>query len=147
MNTVEHIDRARGRGRRRSSAASAARRSCRDRGAVDVSVQMLFGMVLLLFVLLLVAETVTYWHARNVFGEAAAEGARVAAAHDGTCADGVAATRAMVERMAGGWSDGLIVKCMDGPMVAVRVVGRSPGIIGDQLGTFISVVESAPKER
>ena len=68
-------------------------RRYRDRGAVDVSVQMLFGSVAVLFALLLVFEAVAFWHARNVFDEAAAEGARVAAAYDGTCDDGVAAIR------------------------------------------------------
>ena len=76
-----------------------------DRGAVDVSLQMLFGAMTLLFTLLLLFETTAYWHARNVFDDAAAEGARVAAAYDGTCRDGVGAARAMVVRHAGAWAE------------------------------------------
>lgn len=119
----------------------------RDRGAVDVSVQMLFGSIAVLFALLLVFEAVAFWHARNVFDEAAAEGARVAAAYDGTCEDGVAAARAMVGRMAGSWADRVGVVCVDGEVVTVTVTGHTPGVVGDALGFAVSVAESAPREK
>ena len=119
----------------------------RDRGAVDVSVQMLFGSVAVLFALLLVFEATAFWHARNVFDEAAAEGARVAAAYDGTCDDGVAAARAMVGRMAGSWADQVGVACTDGEVVTVTVSGQTPGVVGDALGFAVSVAESAPREK
>ena len=67
-----------------------------DAGAVDVSIQMLFGMIAVLFAMLLVFDTTSYWHGRNVYNDAAAEGARVAAAFDGTCADGIAAAEEFV---------------------------------------------------
>ncbi len=117
-----------------------------DRGAVDVSVQMLFGFIAVLFAMVLIFETVTYWHARNVFDEAAAEGARVAAAFDGSCLDGVAAAMAMVRATAGSWGRGATVTCVDGPFVTVTISGRTAGMLGPALGLQASVSESAPKE-
>lgn len=121
-------------------------RLVRDRGAVDVSVQMLFGLMAALFALLLVFEAVTYWHARNVFDDAAAEGARVAAAFDGTCAEGVVAAQQMVQAHAGAWGREARVTCSDGPMVVVTVAGRTPGVLGAAMGFQATVSESAPKE-
>jgi hypothetical protein len=117
-----------------------------DRGAVDVSVEMLFGAMALLFTLLLLFEATTYWHARNVFDDAAAEGARVAAAYDGSCPDGVAAARQMVAGRAGAWGHGVRVTCTDGTTVTVTVEGRTPGVLGPALGIRARVSESAPKE-
>jgi hypothetical protein len=121
-------------------------RADRDRGAVDVSVQMLFGLMAALFALLLVFEAVTYWHARNVFDDAAAEGARVAAAFDGTCATGIAAAQQMVQSHAGAWGRDAAVTCSDGPLMVVTVVGRTPGVLGAAMGFSARVSESAPKE-
>lgn len=117
-----------------------------DRGTVDVSIEMLFGMVVVLLVVLSVVETVAYWHARNVFDEAAAEGARVAAAFDGSCAQGVAVARAEMARVGRSWATGALVACIEGPVVVVTVRGRTPGVLGG-LGISASVSESAPKER
>ena len=118
----------------------------RDRGAVDVSLEMLFGFVFVLFAMLLVFETVAYWHARNVFDDAAAEGARVAAAFDGGCTDGVAAAQSAVLRSAGSWAGAISVSCTDGALVTVTVSGRTPGVLGDSLGFRAQASESAPKE-
>lgn len=120
---------------------------CRDRGAVDVSIQMLFGSMAVLMVMLLVFESVAYWHARNVYGEAAIEGARVAAAYDGDCAMGIAAAQVMVARHAGGWARGVSVTCTSGLMVSVTVDGYTPGVLGETFGVRARVTESAPKER
>jgi len=119
----------------------------RDRGAVDESLQMLFGGIALLMAFLLVFEVVAYWHVRNIVDEAAAEGARIAAAYDGTCAQAERATRNMVERSVSGWSSRLRVTCSQGAEVQVRVVVRTPGPLGDRLGVRVEVVERAPKER
>jgi hypothetical protein len=119
----------------------------RDIGAVDVSIQMLFGMVAVLFALLLVFDTSTYWHGRNVYNEAAAEGARVAAAFDGTCAEGIAAAEASVRQSAGAWARDVRVSCTDGPMVTVTVAGSTPGVLGGALGFSVRVSESVPKEQ
>ena len=118
-----------------------------DRGAVDVSIQMLFGAMTLIMVMLLIFEAVAYWHARNVYDEAAAEGARVAAAYDGSCAEGIAVATDMVRRHAGSWSEGLQVTCTSGPTVEVVVQGSSPGALGEAFGVRVRVSESAPKER
>lgn len=118
-----------------------------DRGAVDVSIQMLFGAMALIMVMLLIFEAVAYWHARNVYDEAAAEGVRVAAAYDGTCADGIAVATDMVHRHAGSWSEGLVVTCTSGPTVVMVVQGASPGVLGESVGLRVRVSESAPKER
>lgn len=123
------------------------RRRSVDRGAVDVSIEMLFGAMALLMVLLLVFEATAYWHTRNVFDEAASEGVRVAAAYDGSCAEGVVAARAMVEQMASGWSDDVRVQCVDGPVVTVVVTGTTPSVVAARLGVMARVSESAPKER
>lgn len=135
-------------GPRRRPAASTRCRPVRqrDRGAVDVSIQMLFGMMAVILSMLLIFEVTAYWHARNVFDEAAAEGARVAAAYDGTCAEGVAAARSLVRASGGSWSKGLRVTCVDGPMVTVTVTGITPGALG-KAGFKARVSESAPKER
>ena len=61
----------------------------------------------MLALVLLLVETVSFWHARNVFDEAAAEGARVAAAFDGSCAAGTE-TAACVDRTTRRW---LVVRC------------------------------------
>lgn len=114
----------------------------RDRGAVDVSIQMLFGTMAVLMALLLIVEATVFWHTRNVLEEAAAEGARVAAAFDGDCTEGVAAATALVERSASGWSSKVEVACTQGPIVRVTVKGRSVGVIGFR----VQVSESAPKE-
>lgn len=126
---------------------TSARRASSDVGAVDVSIQMLFGFMVMLFTMLLIVETTAYWHARNVFDEAAAEGARVAAAFDGTCAKGVDVARAMVARRAGGWSGRVTVTCTTGSIVVMVVSGSTPGIIAPAVGLTARVSESAPKER
>lgn len=125
-------------------AASGARR---DRGVVDVSVEMLFGMVAVVAVLLLLFEASAYWHARNVFGDAASEGVRIAAAYDGSCAEGIDITRAAIVRQAGSWATGVEISCIDGPMVTVSVRGRTPGVLAGPLGFDVEVTESTPRER
>jgi hypothetical protein len=118
----------------------------RDLGAVDVSIQMLFGLMAVIFVMLLIFEVTAFWHTRNVLDEAAAEGARVAAAYDGTCVDGVAAARASLRAVGGAWTSNVRISCVDGPMVTVSITGSTPGALG-RVGFKTSVSESAPKER
>ena len=132
--------------RRRVTDRRGRESALRDRGAVDVSIQMLFGLMFVIFVMLLIFEAVTYWHARNVLDDAAAEGARVAAAFDGTCAAGVAAAQAVVSRTAGSWADDVVVTCTDGAVVAVTVSGTTPGVLGNAMGFHARVTETAPKE-
>ena len=122
-------------------------RSRADRGSVDVSIQMLFGSMAVIMVMLLIFETVAYWHARNVYDEAAAEAARVAAAYDGTCDEAVAVATDMVHRHAGSWSSTVRVSCTQGETVVVTVSGNSPGVLAGSFGFRVSASESAPKER
>lgn len=122
-------------------------RSRRDRGAVDVSVEMLFGSVCVLIAVLLVFEATAHWHARNVFDDAASDGVRIAAAYDGSCDEGVAATRAAISRHATSWADEVEVVCADAALVTITVTGRTPGVVGDVLGMRARVAESAPRER
>ena len=119
----------------------------RDRGAVDVSIEMLVGMLATIASVLLIVEAVAYWHARNVFDDAAADGARIAAAFDGSCADGIAAARDAVRRQAASWADDVDVECVDGPLVVVTVTGATPGVVGDAVGVRASAAQSAPRER
>ncbi len=132
--------------RRRAADLRGRELAARDRGAVDVSIQMLFGLMFVIFAMLLVFETVTYWHARNVLDDAAAEGARVAAAFDGTCAAGVAAAQSVVQRTAGSWADEVSVTCTDGAIVRVTVSGNTPGVLGNAVGFRAQATETAPKE-
>jgi hypothetical protein len=118
-----------------------------DRGAVDVSIEMLFGAVALLLVLFVVFDATAYWHARNVFDDAAADGARSAAAFDGSCDDGVAVTRAAIDRHAGDWGSAVSVECSAGPIVTVTVRGRSPGVLAGAAGMTVAVSQSQPSER
>ena len=118
-----------------------------DRGAVDVSIEMLFGAVALLLVLFLVFDATAYWHARNVFDDAAADGARSAAAFDGSCDDGVAVARAAIDRHAGDWGSAVSVECVAGPIVTVTVRGRSPGVLAGAAGMTVAVSQSQPSER
>ena len=115
---------------------------------VDAGMETFVGGIALIAVVLLLVETVSFWHARNVFDEAAAEGARIAAAFDGTCAAGRSKAEALIARRAGGWSLGVSVSCseVDG-IVTVTVSGNTPGVLLDAGGFTPSVTESAPKER
>jgi hypothetical protein len=126
-------------------AASTA--TARDRGVVDVSVEMLFGMVAVIAVLLLLFEAVAYWHARNVFDDAASDGVRIAAAYDGSCAAGISAARTAIERQAGSWANDVDIECADGATVTIAVSGRTPGVLSGSVGLAARVSESAPRER
>ena len=108
---------------------------------------MMFGFMAVILAMLLVFDTAAYWHARNVLDDAAAEGARVAAAFDGTCSAGTDAARAMVARHAGSWASSVRVACTDGTTVTVTVWGSTPGVLSGALGLAASATESAPKER
>lgn len=118
-----------------------------DRGAVDVSIEMLFGMIATLFVVLVVFEAGAYWHAHNVLDDAASDGARIAAAYDGSCAAGIEAARSAVARQAGSWAGSLDITCTDGPTVTVVVAADTPGVIGATIGWRARVAVSTPKER
>jgi Flp pilus assembly protein TadG len=118
-----------------------------DRGAVDVSIEMLFGATALLLVLFVLFDATAYWHARNVFDDAAADGARAAAAFDGSCAEGADVTRAAIARHAGSWGSRATVECAGGATVTVTVRGRTPGVLAGAAGMTVAVSQSQPSER
>ena len=119
-----------------------------DRGAIDGGLEIMFGSVAMICFVLLIVESVSFWHARNVFDQAAAEGARVAAAFDGTCNQGTSTARSLLERQAGGWSSGVAVSCSEtGGIVTVTITGTTPGVLFDSAGFRASVTQSAPREQ
>lgn len=125
-----------------------SRRLRGNRGAADGGLEIMFGAVAMICFVLLIVETVSYWHSRNVFDEAAAEGARVAAAFDGTCAAGTSTARSLLERRAGGWSSGVSVGCSEADgIVTITISGTTPGVLFDSAGFTATVTESAPREQ
>jgi hypothetical protein len=126
----------------------AARRLRGDRGAIDGGLEILFGGVAMIALVLLIVETVSFWHSRNIFDEAAAEGVRVAAAFDGTCTAGTSTARSIIEHRASGWSSGINISCTEADgIVTVTVAGTTPGVLFDSAGFTANVTESAPRER
>ena len=109
---------------------------------------MMFGTVFVIALVLIVIEAVGYWHARNILDEAAAEGARIAAAFDGTCAAGTAETNRLITARAEGWAQGATPQCgeADG-IVTVSVSAGTPGFIFGAAGFSVSVTQSAPREQ
>ena len=78
----------------------------------------------------------------------AAEGARVAAAFDGTCTAGSSTARTLLERRAGGWSSGVTVGCSEvAGIVTITISGTTPGVLFDSAGFTATVTQSAPRER
>ena len=125
------------------------RRGGDDRGAIDEGLGILFGGMAILAFVLLLAEAVAFWHAHNVLEEAAAEGARVAAAFDGTCTQGTASAHAAIHQRAGRWAAAATVTCTisaDGE-VTVTVASTTPGVLFSAVGLQVRVAESSPRER
>jgi len=125
---------------------SGGHHAARDRGAVDVSISMMFASVATIVGLLVVVEAAAYWHTRNLYDEAASEGVRIAAAYGGDCDQGIDAATAMVQRHGGEWADGVEVECSDGDVVEVTVRGRSAGFLAGSSGYEVAVSAAAPKE-
>ncbi len=122
----------------------------RDRGAIDGGLEIMFGGIMIICFVLVVVEASAFWHSRNIFDEAAAEGVRVAAAFDGTCAQGRAAAADLISRRAENWADGVDVRCQRDAasgVAEIEITGHSPGILFGNAGIDIHVRESAPIER
>ena len=129
-------------------ARSRGRRLRGDRGAADIGIEMMFGAVVMIALFLFLIEVGAYWHARNVLDEAAAEGARVAAAFDGTCAEGEAVAEARVAARGGGWAAGVAATCTEtADIVTVVITSSTPGFLSSTTGYEARVTESAPRER
>ena len=109
---------------------------------------MLYGGVGMILFVLVVVEAVSYWHTHNVLEAAAAEGVRVAAAFDGTCAQGTTVARDSITRRAGSWADKVTITCtVTAGEVTMTIAGESPGVVLSRAGVLSRVAESAPKER
>lgn len=110
---------------------------------------MLLAAVFLIALFLFICQVVVWWHARNILEQAAAEGARAAAAADGGCGDAVSAATAEAGRMGGGWVDSLSVSCGgDGPTgstISVTVTAQTP-MFGAPGSLTVQARATAPKE-
>ncbi|MAT06740.1 MAG: hypothetical protein CL424_17020 [Acidimicrobiaceae bacterium] len=123
------------------------RRLADDRGLAD-GVEHLFAAAFLILLFLFIAQVVVWWHARNILEQAAAEGARVAAAADGSCGDAPGTASSIAERIGGGWVESVSVTCggdTAGGLVTVRVSASTPAFFLP--GTLsVSAVANAPEE-
>lgn len=126
----------------------AGRRLRGDRGAADIGIEILFGAVVMIALFLFLIEATGYWHARNILDDAAAEGARVAAAFDGTCAQAENTARHRITERAGGWASGAAVTCSEtNGIVTVVITSTTPGLLSSSTGYRATVTESTPKEQ
>lgn len=115
-----------------------------DRGFVD-AVEQLYGLIFLILISLFFMEVGVWWHARNILEQAAAEGARIAAAADGSCVDGNVAAKAMAERLGGNWVRGSVPECTEGPIVGVTVTASTPMFLFP-VALNVSARATAPEE-
>jgi hypothetical protein len=108
--------------------------SCRvnwrdDRGVAN-GIESLFAAVFLIALFLFFCQVVVWWHAKNILEQAAAEGARVAAAANGSCSDASPAAVTLASRIAGGWVRSMVVDCgggaREGDIVSVTVRADTP---------------------
>lgn len=119
-----------------------------DRGDV-AGVEILLSAVFLIMLFLFLCQVVVWWHARNILEQAAAEGARAAAAADASCdAAGPAAT-GLAGRMGGSWVNSMSVDCggdgADGSIVTVTVTASTP-MFGLPGSLQVQAVATAPSE-
>jgi hypothetical protein len=123
------------------------RRLADDRGLAD-GVEHLFAATFLILLFLFIAQVVVWWHARNILEQAAAEGARVAAAADGSCGDAPEAASSIADRIGGGWVESVSVSCGGdsiGGLVTVTVSGSTPAFFLPG-SLSVSAVANAPEE-
>lgn len=106
---------------------------------------MLFVTAITLMGFLFIVQVTVWWHARNILEQAAAEGARFAAAAGNTCDDATTAARATAARYGGKWVNTITVRCVDGALVSVQIDATTPAFL---LPVDLSVraVAQAPKE-
>ena len=106
---------------------------------------MLFVTAIMLIAFLFIAQVTVWWHARNILEQAAAEGARFAAAADNTCDDATATARTTASHYGGKWVNTITVRCVDGALISVQIDATTPAFL---LPVDLSVraVAQAPKE-
>jgi hypothetical protein len=116
-----------------------------DRAMADGIEQLFAGFFLIIF-FLFICQIVVWWHARNILEQAAAEGARTAAAADVDCAAAEDPAMALAERMGGDWVGSLEVTCIDtGLTSTVSVSARTPAFFLPG-SLAVSASASAPEE-
>src|SRR4029077_9791365 len=119
-----------------------------DRGDI-AGIEVLFGTLFLILLFLFICQIVVWWHAKNILEQSAAEGARAAAAANGTCGDADPAAAAIAIQMGGSWVNELNVSCTgDGPAgetVTVTVSANTP-MFGVPGSMRVSATATAPSE-
>ena len=119
-----------------------------ERGDVP-GVEILFSTVFLIALFLFFCQVVIWWHTRNILEQAAAEGARAAAAADAGCEAADPAASRLAARMGGSWVNSMTVTCggdgPDGSIVRITVSADTPyfALPGSMR---VSAVATAPSE-
>lgn len=133
--------------RRRADRHRVARRLGDDRDAGVVgAIEMLFLSMIMLAVFLFLVEVTAYWHVHNVLEEAAAQGAQVASAFDGDCAQATDAAVAVASR-GGGWTKNVRVTCSAQDPVRVSVTASSPALLFGATDMTVAVSTPSVKEQ
>lgn len=137
------------RGLRRVRVHRARRKLGDDRGLVEGLEALSGGFFLLLF-FLFIAQVVVWWNARNILEQAAAEGARVAAAADTSCDEAPDAVTSMATRLGGDWVDHIQISCSgdddtEGAIMTVTVHGRTPAFMFP-VSLGVTATAAAPEE-
>ena len=96
-----------------------------DRGDIS-GIEILFSAVFLIALFLFICQVVVWWHTRNILEQAAAEGARAAAAADASCTAAAPAAIGLATRMGGTWVESTDVSCTGGTIVVVVVTADTP---------------------
>jgi Flp pilus assembly protein TadG len=122
-----------------------SRRRGGDRGAAR-SVEMVLVVPILLAMVMLILQSAVWWHARNLVEQAAAEGARAAAAFDGDCADATADATAYVASVGGQWVGTPAVTCTEGTTVRVVVEAEALSLL-PPLNVTVRAAADVPEER
>jgi len=115
-----------------------------DRGDIS-GVEILFSAVFLIALFLFICQVVVWWHTRNILEQAASEGARAAAAADGSCAAAAPAAVGLAQRMGGSWVESTNVSCSPGTIVVVVVTSDTP-MFGVPGSMQVSARATAPAE-
>jgi hypothetical protein len=127
-----------------------ARRWLRDDRGMTDGIEILFGALFIMVMFLFLCQVVVWWHARNILEQSAAEGARIAAAANASCADADGAAKAITARLGGTWTKGVTVTCTggatEGEIVRVVVTANTPAFFLP--GSLpVSALATAPEER
>lgn len=119
-----------------------------DRGDV-AGIEVLFGTLFLILLFLFLCQITVWWHAKNILEQSAAEGARMAAAANGTCGDANTAASSIASQMGGSWVNGLNVSCGGqgpaGATITVTVSASTP-MFGVPGSMRVSATATAPSE-